>query len=216
MKSLIVSKTGKFINPLNVTSEDVSVVDMVYALSYQPMNGGVGRIFYSKSEHLCNMYDYFVGRELEIIEKVLGKNAEAIMDMPNKEIKRYLFFYFGGHAYLTGVIGCFESWRHHNPRVIGSLLSSIGDDYASYKKVEPIFSYIDNVLRESIIETNYNKNNINFLNPYKAMNAFITRYNKYSPIPIIVIAHELFEHTNKINTTGQYELNWQLPNIRVH
>ena len=48
------------------------------------------------------------------------------------------------------------------------------------------------------------------------MNAFITRYNKYSPIPIIVIAHELFEHTNKISTTGQYELNWELPNIRVH
>lgn len=216
MKSLIISKNGKFINPLNVTSEDVSVVDMVYALSYQPMNGGVGRFFYSKAEHLCNMHDYFVGRELDVITKVLGKGAESVMDMPNKEIKRYLFFYLGGHAYLTGVIGCFESWKHHNPRVIGSLLSSIGDDYCNYKKVEPIFSYLDNLLRESIIETNYNKNNSIFLNPYKAMHGFISRYNKYTPIPIIIIAHELFEHRSKVNMNGQYELNWELPNIRSY
>lgn len=214
MKSLIVCKSGKHINPLNVTSEDVSVVDMIYALSYQPMNGGVGRYFYSKAEHICNIHDYFITMDEGVIDKLFGKNADIILDMPNKEVKRYLFFYFGGHAFLSGVIGCFESWKHHNARVIGSLLSSVGDDYSRYKQVEPIFVHIDNLIRESIIESNYNNKGNTFLSPYNAMNSFITRYNRYSPIPIIIIAQELFEYKHKVNNNGQFELNWELPNIK--
>jgi len=196
-KSHIVNREGVTMSPLNVTDEDVSILDMIYALSYQPMNGGIGRQFYSKIEHICNMYDYFNGEEIKIITELGGANVDTILSMPNRELKIYLLMYYGGIAYLTGIIGTFEAWNHHNPRVLGSLLYSIGLDYKNYKIVEPIFEQIDHIIKKNYINSKFNKFEYGFLSPYNAMKRYIDIYNIYSDIKIYIVGKESFEIEHK-------------------
>lgn len=208
-KSHIVNKDGIIMSPLNVTEKDVSIIDMVYALSYQPMNSGIGRQFYSKIEHLCNMHDYFNGKEIDLITKYGGENADIILNMPNRDLKLYLLMHYGGSAYLTGIIGTFEAWNHHNPRVIGSLLYGIGLEYKNYKIAECVFDAIDYIIKKRNINSRFNKLEYDFLSPYNAMKRYINVYNMYSNTKLYIVGKECFESNHKSNENG-----YVLPTIK--
>lgn len=212
---MIKTRTGKTINPLDVQSHEVSVIDMIHALSYQPMFGGMFPRFYSKAEHICFMFDSFSNNPIEWIDKVTKKDNNKILDIKISKVKLYLLFYFGGEAYLTGIIGKFQSWTHHNPRVIGSLLTNIGEDYKEFKRCTPLFEMIDKECQKSIYSLYSDKGVKNvFYSPYQAMKEFISRYNRVTDVPIMILGKDVFELKHNVDNSGQLEMCWELPTIR--
>lgn len=211
----MITRTGKNINPLDVQSHEVSVIDMIHALSYQPMFGGMLPRFYSKAEHICFMFDSFTNNTQYWIDKATKKSNHKILEIKMKKVKLFLLFYFGGEAYLTGVIGKFQAWNHHNPRVIGALLTNIGEEYKDFKRCMPLFEMVDTECRKSISLLFNDKSNISaFYNPYMAMKEFISRYNRVSDVPIYILGKDVFELNHIQNSMGDFDGNWDLPTIR--
>ncbi len=202
----LLTRRGLVINPLDVQSHEVSLVDMVHALSYQPMFGGMCRMFYSKSEHLINMYDAFCDEPSRWIDQYYPNIRHRIYNLPINKIKLAILFYYGGHAYLSSIIGMFESYKHHNPRLIGALLSSIGEEYKLiYKPCIEMFEGIDTEIQKSV-KKRYNDLSFITMNPFESMKNFVVRYNKHSDIHLTLLGTDIFE--NK-------PTDWKLPISRI-
>ena len=197
---------GKAITPLNITSDDVNILDMIHCLCFQPMFGGMTRSFYSKAEHLCNMLDLYLESPNTQISKYYPNINCAIYSINQKEILKYILMYFAGHSFLLSKIGAFVAWEHHNPRVIGAFLSSLGEDYSNYKKCLLLIEGLDEQMQEII-----DLKNTKTLTPYQAMEKFIKYFNKVYEIQITTLGKDLFEY----NYNEESNFN-KLPRIRIY
>jgi hypothetical protein len=207
----ILTRSGKIINPLNVTSESVSVLDVIHALAYQPMFGGMTRSFYSKAEHSCNMYDYLRLDTDTYIAKY-GKKQECIYDLKRNQMLLFCLMYFSGEAYLQGIFGQFQSYKDHNPRVIGSVLNSLGEEFLDYKKCAGLLDVVHKDVCNDMYSRYYDvPDKHNYLTPYMAMKRFVAKLNEVAPFEVKIRDGNCYIHKVQVDEHGQGILDFSIP-----
>jgi hypothetical protein len=207
----LLTRYGKVMNPLNVTSESVNILEVVHALCYQPMFGGHMRAFYSKAEHCCNIFDYMKHDMENYLSKVKG---QKVQDLKRNQILLYCLMYYSGEAYLTGIIGKFTSYKDHNPRLIGAVLSSLGEDFCDFKLCLPSIEAAHKDVCEDMFERYTDlPDRHNFLPPYEILKKYVSKINEVAPFEIQIRDGQAFIQKNVCESTGQYAIDFNLPHL---
>lgn len=205
----IATRYGNTINPLNVTSESVNILEVVHALCYQPMFGGHTRGFYSKAEHCCNMYDYMKHDMDSYVSKVKG---DKIQELKRKQVLLFCLMYYSGEAYLSAVMGRFTSYKDHNPRIIGAVLASMGEDFADYKTALPCIELANKDVLEDMYARYYDlPDRHNFLAPYHILKKYVSKINEVAPFEIKIRDGQAYLDKTNVDEHGQYVMNFSNP-----
>lgn len=147
-KAEIWTRNGNHINPLNVVSTNMSIKDVCYALSHQPMFGGQTALHYSKAQHACNMYDFLKADLWEYMLRVYKNPDTKPFEFKEKEIIRMCLLYYAGHAYLEPIMGEFNSFKIHNARVTAAVADIIGGDYNTFLSCRGLYDYVDKEVKK--------------------------------------------------------------------
>lgn len=221
------TRVGKMINPLNVQNEDVSIIDFVHALPLNPKFGAMSRRFYSFAEHSVNMYDHFDAYMPEIIEKFdksettkKGKNKDEdkrfISDIKKRHLRLFTLLYYAPRPYLAAIIGGFESYRYHYPRIAAAIVSSMGLNYEDFKICKPMLDYLDAEVDKCIYPYwNSVEDKYLFLQPHKAQEEYISRFNRDSDIQIKILGQGYGLIVPDFKPNGQGIMNFDLPTVSI-
>ena len=209
----ILTRSGAIMNPLNVTSENVNVLDVIHALCNQPMFGGMTRSFYSKAEHSCNMYDY-LRHDLEGYIKKYGKKMELLYDLKRNQVLLFSLLYYSGEAYLMGIFGGFNSYKDHNPRVIGAILNSLGEEFIDFKKCSPLLDVVCEEVKHDMYSRYYDApDRYNFLTPYQALRKYVSKINEVAPFEVKIRDANCYIHKVVTDASGQTALDFSIPAV---
>lgn len=207
----ILTRYGKVINPLNVTSESVNILEVVHSLCYQPMFGGHTRGFYSKAEHCCNLFDYMKHDMEHYTSKV---KSERVGDIKRNQILLFCLMYYSGEAYLSAIMGKFTSYKDHNPRLIGAVLASLGEDFNDFKICIPAIEAVN----KDVLDDMYDRymdvpDKHNFLSPYHILKKYVGKINEVSPFEIKIRDGQAYIQQPVQEDTGQYAMDFNLPPV---
>lgn len=217
-KNNIWTRTGKCINPLNVQSEDVHILDVVHALPRMPLLSQC-RSFYSKAEHSVGMFDYLKAYADEIIEKFHKQDInrkDSVYDLSYRKIRMFSLVYFAGDTYLNDISGGYRAYHYHNPRIIAAVLQSVGFDYKQYKMCAKILEYTDRMVRKDVYPKYYcSSDRYLFRQPHEALAEYTNRFNQVCDIEIKMIGYQHYLYEPVLGKHGQTLLNFNLPAITI-
>jgi hypothetical protein len=220
------TRVGKIMNPLNVQNEDVSIIDVVHAMPINAMYGGMSRKFYSFAEHSVNMYDYFDAYMDEVVEKFdkpetkkkRSENSEKrfVSDVKKRHLKLFTLLYYAPRPYLRAVEGGFESYSYHYARVAAAIINNIGLNYEDFKLCKPMLDYIDKEVNMSVYPSfNSVGDKYLFLQPQKAQEEYISRFNRDSDIEVKILGQGFAVVVPDFNPNGQAVMNFNLPTVSI-
>ena len=221
----ILTRTGRVINPLNVQTGDISILDVVHSLPVYPMFGGQTRKFYSMAEHSVNMYDYLDMYMDEIVEQFDKKckspnkveyKTTFISDVKKRHLRLFTLIYYSPFPILLNIIGGFKAWNYHYPRVLAVIAQSLDINYEHFKICKKMLDYVDHEVKQSIY-TSFNSVNDKylFLSPYKAQEEYISRFNKDCDIEIRTHGSGLHLAKPEIENNGQIYMSFELPTTTI-
>ena len=218
----ILTRTGKIVNPLNIQTGDISILDVVHCLPIFPMLGGQTRKFYSMAEHSNNMYDYLDMYLPELIEKFDRKAKDdeeiefaCIADIKKRHLRLFTLLYLSPYPFLSHIAGCFKSWNYHYPRVLASIVQDVGLDYDEYKLCAKMLQQVDKEVRSSVY-TSFNVINDRwlFMQPQKAQEEYICRFNKDSDMELKTTGSGIYI-AEPVESAGQFYFDFSLPTLRL-
>ncbi len=224
------TRVGKMINPLNVQNEDVSIIDFVHAMPLNPKFGAMSRRYYSFAEHSVNMYDHLDAYMEEIVEKfdksesqkktdknkAVNEDKRYVSDIKKRHLRLFTLLYYAPRPYLAAIIGGFESYKYHYARIAAAIVNGIGLSYDDFKLCKPMLDYIDVEVDKCIYPYwNSVEDKYLFLQPQKAQEEYISRFNRDSDIQIKILGQGYGLIVPNFKSNGQGIMDFNLPTVTI-
>lgn len=165
------------LSPLNVVATQMSVKDVAFALSRQPMFGGHSAFEYNKAHHSVRICDRIREDSEYYLDRTYKNTNTRIYKLPLRKIRLLSLFYMSHHAYLEPIMGRFPAFEVHKSRVIAACLEILGEEFTDFQACIKLFDFVDKEIKDEMYDRFYDITckDVDILDNHESYKEFMAR-----------------------------------------